>query len=138
MTNFKEFLEKNKDIINKQLTADQIYDLHISYQGNKEGRAYVALLKIILMCLNRQPLYLGFERNIIGGIIWSIGTVDYDILRQGSEVAYDTLDIHSLLNDRQYLAKFILDNLYTDGSISNDLSVRELTEFLKMTNIILG
>lgn len=138
MNNFKEFLEENKEIINKQLTADQIYDLHISYQGDKIGRAYVALFKIILMCLNRQPLYLSFERNIINSTIWTIGTVDYDFLRQGSDVVYDTLDIHSLLNDRKYLAKFILDNLYTDGSISNDLSVSELAEFLKMTDIVLG
>lgn len=59
---FTQYLEKYKDIINEPLKDFQIDYLNLKWNSPDEF-AYSKLVKIILVCINKLPLYIRVERN---------------------------------------------------------------------------
>ena len=73
---FTQYLEKYKDIINEPLKDFQIDYLNLKWNSPDEF-AYSKLVKIILVCINKLPLYIRVERSEKGNASISIGADNY-------------------------------------------------------------
>lgn len=138
--NFKQYLEKYKDIINEPLKDFQIDHLNLDWNTPDEF-IYSKLLKIILTCINKFPLRMHIERNEQGLSDVAFGTTSqFSII--STRIKYDSIDINKLKNDNEYTALFIMQCLAPFGDLNNlkcldDFSTKQLAKFLDMTEIIL-
>lgn len=134
---FFDYIKQFKDTINEPLQDYQIDNMQLKWETPDEF-AYSKLLRIILICLNKLPLYIRVQRNEYGNAAISIGADNYflftDILTN-----YDDIDFKKLENDSEYAADLIikcLTNSLTGKNFLEDLSVKQLAKFLDMTKII--
>ncbi len=134
---FTQYLEQYKDIINEPLKDFQIDYLNLKWNTPDEF-AYSKLVKIILVCVNRLPLYIRVERNEEGHAAISIGADKY-FLFTDTLYDYDDIDLKNIENDSEYAADLIIKCLTTSFNYKNfleDLSVRQLAKFLDMTKVV--
>ena len=103
---FTQYLEKYKDIINEPLKDFQIDYLNLKWNSPDEF-AYSKLVKIILVCINKLPLYIRVERNEEGNASISIGANGY-FLRANILISYDSIDFKKLESDSEYAADLII------------------------------
>lgn len=135
--NFKQYLEKYKDIINEPLKDFQIDYLNLKWNSPDEF-AYSKLVKIILVCINKLPLYIRVERNEEGNASISIGADKY-FLFTDTLIDYDDIDLKKLESDSEYAAGLIIKCLTTSFNYKDfldGLSLKQLAKFLDMTKII--
>lgn len=134
---FTQYLEKYKDIINEPLKDFQIDYLNLKWNSPDEF-AYSKLVKIILVCINKLPLYIRVERNEEGNASISIGANGY-FLRADILISYDSIDFKKLESDSEYAADLIIKCLtdsFHSKNFLEDLSIKQLAKFLNMTKII--
>lgn len=134
---FTQYLEKYKDIINEPLKDFQIDYLNLKWNSPDEF-AYSKLVKIILVCINKLPLYIRVERNEEGNATVFIGANGY-FLRADILISYDSIDFKKLESDSEYAADLIIKCLtdsFHSKNFLEDLSVKQLAKFLNMTKII--
>ena len=134
---FTQYLEKYKDIINEPLKDFQIDYLNLKWNSPDEF-AYSILVKIILVCINKLPLYIRVERNEEGNAAIFIGADKY-FFRTNTSISYDDIDFKKLESDNEYAADIIIKCLTAAASSDNfleDLSLKQLAKFLDMTKII--
>ena len=134
---FKQYLEKYKDIINEPLKDFQIDDLNLKWNSPNEF-VYSKLVKIILVCINKLPLYIRVERNKNGSASISIGADNYFIYID-TVINYDDIDLKKLESDSKYAADLILKCLTTLLNYKDsleELSLKQLAKFLDMTKVI--
>lgn len=103
---FTQYLEKYKDIINEPLKDFQIDYLNLKWNSPDEF-AYSKLVKIILVCINKLPLYIRVERNEEGNASISIGADKY-FLFTDTLIDYDDIDLKKLESDSEYAADLII------------------------------
>ena len=108
---FTQYLEKYKDTINEPLKDFQIDYLNLKWNSPDEF-AYSKLVKIILVCINKLPLYIRVERNEEGNASISIGADKY-FLFTDTLIDYDDIDLKKLENDSKYAADLIIKCLTT-------------------------
>ena len=121
---FTQYLEKYKDIINEPLKDFQIDYLNLKWNSPDEF-AYSILVKIILVCINKLPLYICVERNEEGNAAIFIGADKY-FFRTNTSISYDDIDFKKLESDNEYAADIIIKCL-TDAASNNfleDLSLK--------------
>ena len=134
---FTKYLEQYKEIIDEPLTDFQIDYLNLKWATPDEF-AYSKLVKIILVCINKLPLYIGVERNEYGNATVFIGANGY-FLRADILISYDSIDFKKLESDSEYAADLIIKCLtdsFHSKNFLEDLSVKQLAKFLNMTKII--
>ena len=134
---FKQYLEQYKDIINEPLKDFQIDYLNLKWNTPDEF-AYSKLVKIILVCINKLPLYIRVERNEEGNASISIGADKY-FLFTDTLIDYDDIDLKKLESDSEYAADLIVKCLTTSFNYKNfleELSLKQLAKFLDMTKVI--
>lgn len=134
---FKQYLEQYKDIINEPLKDFQIDYLNLKWNTPDEF-AYSKLVKIILVCVNKLPLYIRVERNEEGHAAISIGADKY-FLFTDTLIDYDDIDLKKLESDSEYAADLIVKCLTTSFNYKNfleELSVKQLAKFLDMTKVV--
>lgn len=134
---FKQYLEQYKDIINEPLKDFQIDYLNLKWNSPDEF-AYSKLVKIILVCINKLPLYIRVERNEKGNASISIGADKY-FLFTDTLIDYDDIDLKKLESDSEYAADLIVKCLTTSFNYKNfleELSLKQLAKFLDMTKVI--
>ena len=134
---FKQYLEKYKDIINEPLKDFQIDYLNLKWNSPDEF-AYSKLVKIILVCINKLPLYIRVERNKEGNASISIGADNY-FLFTDTLIDYDDIDLKKLESDSEYAADLIakcLTTLFNYKNFLEELSLKQLAKFLDMTKVI--
>ena len=134
---FKQYLEKCKDIINEPLKDFQIDYLNLKWNSPNEF-VYSKLVKIILVCINKLPLYIRVERNKNGSASISIGADKYFIYID-TVINYDDIDLKKLESDSKYAADLILKCLTTLLNYKDsleELSLKQLAKFLDMTKVI--
>lgn len=134
---FTQYLEKYKDIINEPLKDFQIDYLNLKWNSPDEF-AYSILVKIILVCINKLPLYIRVERNEEGNASIFIGADKY-FFRTNTSINYDDIDLKKLENDSEYAADLIVKCLTTSFNYKNfleDLSLKQLAKFLDMTKVV--
>ncbi|MDY2882780.1 MAG: hypothetical protein SOT71_09040 [Romboutsia timonensis] len=132
--NFKQYLEKYKDIINEPLKDFQIDYLDLKWNSPDEF-AYSILVKIILVCINKLPLYIRVERNEFYKAAIFIGADKY-FFRTNTSISYDDIDFKKLESDSNYAADLIVKCLTTSFNYKNfleELSLKQLAKFLDMT-----
>lgn len=135
--NFKQYLEKYKDIINEPLKDFQIDYLNLKWDTFNEY-VYSRLTKIILVCINKLPLYISVKRNENGNAFISIGT-DKCFLFTDTLIDYDDIDLKKLVSDSEYTADLIIKCLTTSLNYKDfleELSLKQLAKFLDMTKVI--
>ena len=135
--NFKQYLEKYKDIINEPLKDFQIDYIDLK-QDTFNEYVYSRLTKIRLVCINKLPLYISVKRNESGNAFISIGT-DKCFLFTDTLIDYDDIDLKKLESDSEYAADLIakcLTTLFNYKNFLEELSVKQLAKFLDMTKII--
>lgn len=135
--NFKQYLEKYKNIINEPLKDFQIDYLNLKWDTFNEY-VYSRLTKIILVCINKLPLYIGVERNENGSASISIGADRY-FMSADTLIDYDDIDLKKLVSDSEYSADLIIKCLTTSSNYNDflkELSLKQLAKFLDMTNVI--
>ena len=134
---FTQYLEKYKDIINEPLKDFQIDYLNLKWNSPDEF-AYSKLVKIILVCINKLPLYIRVERNEEGNASISIGADKY-FLFTDTLIDYDDIDLKKLESDSEYAADLIIKCL-TDSfnykDFLEELSLKQLAKFLDMTKVV--
>lgn len=134
---FKQYLEQYEDIINEPLKDFQIDYLNLKWNSPDEF-AYSKLVKIILVCINKLPLYIRVERNEKGNASISIGADKY-FLFTDTLIDYDDIDLKKLESDSEYAADLIVKCLTTSFNYKNfleELSLKQLAKFLDMTKVI--
>lgn len=134
---FTQYLEKYKDIINEPLKDFQIDYLNLKWNSPDEF-AYSKLVKIILVCINKLPLYIRVERNEEGNASISIGADKY-FLFTDTLIDYDDIDLKKLESDSEYAADLIIKCLTTSFNYKDfldDLSLKQLAKFLDMTKVV--
>lgn len=134
---FTKYLEQYKDNINEPLKDFQIDYLDLKWNTPDEF-AYSKLVKIILVCINKLPLYIRVERNEEGNASISIGADNY-FLFTDTLIDYDDIDLKKLENDSEYAADLIvkcLTDSFHSKNFLEDLSVKQLAKFLDMTKIV--
>lgn len=134
---FTQYLEKYKDIINEPLKDFQIDYLNLKWNSPDEF-VYSKLVKIILVCINKLPLYIRVERNENGSASISIGADRY-FISADTLINYDDIDLKKLESDSEYAAGLIFKCLTTSFNYKDfldDLSLKQLAKFLDMTKII--
>lgn len=134
---FTQYLEKYKDIINEPLKDFQIDYLNLKWNSPDEF-AYSILVKIILVCINKLPLYICVERNEFYKAAIFIGADKY-FFRTNTSISYDDIDFKKLENDSEYAADLIVKCLTTSFNYKDfldDLSSKQLAKFLDMTKVI--
>lgn len=134
---FTQYLEKYKDIINEPLKDFQIDYLNLKWNSPDEF-AYSKLVKIILVCINKLPLYIRVERNEEGNASISIGADKY-FLFTNTLIDYDDIDLKKLESDSEYAADLIVKCLTTSFNYKNfleELSLKQLAKFLDMTKVV--
>ena len=134
---FKQYLEKYKDIINEPLKDFQIDHLNLKWHTFNEY-VYSRVTKIILVCINKLPLYISVERNENGSASISIGADKYFILTD-TAIDYDDIDLKKLASDSEYAADLIIKCLTTSLNYKDfleELSLKQLAKFLDMTKVI--
>ena len=134
---FTQYLEKYKDIINEPLKDFQIDYLNLKWNSPDEF-TYSILVKIILVCINKLPLYIRVERSEKGNAHISIGADKY-FLFTDTLIDYDDIDLKKLENDSEYAADLIVKCLTTSFNYKNfleELSLKQLAKFLDMTKVI--
>ncbi len=134
---FTQYLEKYKDIINEPLKDFQIDYLNLKWNSPDEF-AYSKLVKIILVCINKLPLYIRVERNEEGNASISIGADKY-FLFTDTLIDYDDIDLKKLESDSEYAADLIVKCLTTSFNYKNfleELSLKQLAKFLDMTKVV--
>lgn len=134
---FTQYLEKYKDIINEPLKDFQIDYLNLKWNSPDEF-AYSKLVKIILVCINKLPLYIRVERNEEGNASISIGADKY-FLYTDTLIDYDDIDLKKLESDSEYAADLIVKCLTTSFNYKNfleELSLKQLAKFLDMTKVV--
>lgn len=134
---FTQYLEKYKDIINEPLKDFQIDYLNLKWNSPDEF-AYSKLVKIILVCINKLPLYIRVERNEEGNASISIGADKY-FLFTDTLIDYDDIDLKKLESDSEYAADLIVKCLTTPFNYKNfleELSLKQLAKFLDMTKVV--
>ena len=134
---FKQYLEKYKDIINEPLKDFQIDYLNLKWNSPDEF-AYSILVKIILVCINKLPLYIRVERNELYKAAIFIGADKY-FFRTNTSINYDDIDFKKLESDSEYAADLIIKCLTTSFNYKNfleELSLKQLAKFLDMTKVI--
>lgn len=134
---FTQYLEQYKDIINEPLKDFQIDSLSLKWNTPDEF-AYSKLVKIILVCLNKLPLYIRVERNEYGNAAISIGADRY-FLYTDTPYDYDNVNLKKIENDNLYAADLIIKCLtdsLTGKNFLEDLSIKQLAKFLNMTKVI--
>lgn len=122
---FTQYLEKYKDIINEPLKDFQIDYLNLKWNSPDEF-AYSKLVKIILVCINKLPLYIRVERNEEGNASISIGADKY-FLFTDTLIDYDDIDLKKLESDSEYAADLIVKCLTTSFNYKDfldDLSLK--------------
>lgn len=122
---FKQYLEKYKDIINEPLKDFQIDYLNLKWNSPDEF-AYSILVKIILVCINKLPLYIHVERNEFYRAAIFIGADKY-FFRTNTSISYDDIDFKKLESDNEYAADIIIKCLTAAASSDNfleDLSLK--------------
>lgn len=135
---FTEYLEKHKDIINEPLKDFQIDYLNLEWNTPDEF-VYSKLLKIILTCINKLPLYITIKRNYDWSAV-SLGASS-QFSDMHTQIEYDSLDFKKLESDSMYTAQFICQCLAPFGNLAaapwlKDISVKQLAKFLDMTKIV--
>lgn len=134
---FKQYLEQYKDIINEPLKDFQIDYLNLKWNTPDEF-AYSKLVKIILVCVNKLPLYIRVERNEECHAAISIGADKY-FLFTDTLYDYDDIDLKRIESDSEYAADLIIKCLTTSFNYKNfleDMSVKQLAKFLDMTKVV--
>lgn len=134
---FTQYLEKYKDIINEPLKDFQIDYLNLKWNTSDEF-AYSRLTKIILVCVNKLPLYICVEKNENGYASIFIGADKY-FFRTNTSISYDDIDFKKLESDNEYAADIIIKCLTAVASSDNfleELSLKQLAKFLDMTKVI--
>ena len=134
---FTQYLEKYKDIINEPLKDFQIDYLNLKWNSPDEF-IYSKLVKIILVCINKLPLYIRVERNENGSASISIGADRY-FISADTLINYDDIDLKKLESDSEYAADLIVKCLTTSFNYKNfleELSLKQLAKFLDMTKVI--
>ena len=134
---FTQYLEKYKDIINEPLKDFQIDYLDLKWDTFNEY-VYSRLTKIILVCINKLPLYVNIERNENGNSSISIGADRY-FISADTLIDYDDIDLKKLESDSEYAADLIAKCLTTVFNYKNfleELSVKQLAKFLDMTKVV--
>lgn len=134
---FTKYLEQYKEIINEPLTDFQIDYLNLKWATPDEF-AYSKLVKIILVCINKLPLYIRVERNEEGNASISIGADKY-FLFTDTLIDYDDIDLKKLESDSEYAADLIVKCLTTSFNYKNfleELSLKQLAKFLDMTKVV--
>ena len=134
---FTQYLEKYKDIINEPLKDFQIDYLNLKWNSPDEF-AYFILVKIILVCINKLPLYIRVERSEKGNASISIGADNY-FLFTDTLIDYDDIDLKKLESDSEYAADLIakcLTTLFNYRNFLEELSLKQLAKFLDMTKVI--
>ena len=134
---FTQYLEKYKDIINEPLKDFQIDYLNLKWNSPDEF-AYSKLVKIILVCINKLPLYIRVERSEKGNALISIGADNY-FLFTDTLIDYDDIDLKKLESDSEYAADLIakcLTTLFNYKNFLEELSLKQLAKFLDMTKVI--
>lgn len=137
---FTQYLEKYKDIINEPLKDFQIDYLNLKWNSPDEF-IYSKLVKIILVCINKLPLYIRVERSEKGNAHISIGADNY-FLFTDTLIDYDDIDLKKLESDSEYAADLIAKCLTTSLTYKTykdfleELSLKQLAKFLDMTKII--
>lgn len=134
---FTQYLEKYKDVINEPLKDFQIDYLNLKWNSPDEF-AYSKLVKIILVCINKLPLYIRVERNEEGNASISIGADKY-FLFTDTLIDYDDIDLKKLESDSEYAADLIVKCLTTSFNYKNfleELSLKQLAKFLDMTKVV--
>ena len=134
---FTQYLEKYKDIINEPLKDFQIDYLNLKWNSPDEF-AYSKLVKIILVCINKLPLYIRVERNENGSASISIGADRY-FISADTLINYDDIDLKKLESDSEYAADLIIKCLTTSLTYKDfleELSLKQLAKFLDMTKVI--
>ena len=121
--NFKQYLEKCKDIINEPLKDFQIDYLNLKWNSPDEF-AYSILVKIILVCINKLPLYIRVERNEFYKAAIFIGADKY-FFRTNTSISYDDIDLKKLENDNEYAADIIIKCL--TAAVSSDNFLEDLS-----------
>lgn len=135
---FFDYIEQFKDIINKPLKDFQIDYLNLKWNDPDEF-AYSKLLKIILICLNKLPLYIRIFNNKDDKAIIAIGANDYFLHTNTEYNYYNDFDFKRLENNSIYAARLIIDCLLTELNGRNFLkgfSEEQLAKFLDMTKIV--
>ena len=99
---FTQYLEQYKDIINEPLKDFQIDHLNLKWNSPNEF-AYSKFMKIILVCVNKLPLYMRIERNEYGNAAISIGADNYFVYTD-TGIDYDAVDFKLVENDSVYAA----------------------------------
>ena len=134
---FTQYLEKYKDIINEPLKDFQIDYLNLKWNSPDEF-AYSKLVNIILVCINKLPLYIRVERSEKGNASISIGADNY-FLFTDTLIDYDDIDLKKLESDSEYAADLIakcLTTLFNYRNFLEELSLKQLAKFLDMTKVI--
>ena len=134
---FTQYLEKYKDIINEPLKDFQIDYLNLKWNSPNEF-VYSKLVKIILVCINKLPLYICVERNEEGNAAAFIGADKY-FFRTNTSISYDDIDFKKLESDNEYEADIIIKCLTAAANSDNfleELSLKQLAKFLDMTKVI--
>ena len=120
---FKQYLEKYKDIINEPLKDFQIDYLNLKWNSPDEF-AYSILVKIILVCINKLPLYMRVERNEFYKAAIFIGADKY-FFRTNTSISYDDIDFKKLESDNEYAADIIIKCL--TAAVSSDNFLEDLS-----------
>ena len=134
---FTQYLEKYKDIINEPLKNFQIDHLNLEWATPDEF-AYSILVKIILVCINKLPLYIRVQRSEYGNAAISIGADNY-FLSTDTLIDYNRIDLKKLESDSEYAADLIVKCLTTAFHSKNfldDLFIKQLAKFLDMTKVV--
>ena len=134
---FTEYLKQYKDIINEPLKDFQIDYLNLHWSTPREF-IYSKLVKIILVCVNKLPLYVHVIRNEDYCADISIGANKY-FISSSTLIRYDDIDFNRLASDSEYAADLIMKCLtssFERKNILEELSVDQLSKFLDMTKVV--
>lgn len=134
---FTEYLKQYKDIVNEPLKDFQIDYLNLHWSTPSEF-IYSKLVKIILVCVNKLPLYVHVIRNEDYCADISIGANKY-FLSTSTLISYDDIDFNRLASDSEYAANLIMMCLtfsFERKNILEELSVDQLSKFLDMTKVV--